>query len=550
MLKHPPTSSSDSAGQAGPLACARQRRLEAAAAELVRRLETGERMDVALLALEYPDLMPELGQRLHDLRRLRRAEEQARLRSGRMPPHDPRQAFLEEELETLRQALDAYEVLERVQYGGQGIVYRARQRSTNRIAALKLLLDGPLASERARHRFEREIELVSRLRHPNIITVYESGVVRGRHYYAMEFVAGLPIDDYVILHDLPPCGVVPLIVKVCRAVHHAHQNGVIHRDLNPANILVDEQGEPRVYDFGLAKDLWADRAEAGVSFTGAGAGTLPYLSPEQAGGQDGHVDVRSDVYSIGLVLYELLTDMLPYPVRGDAAAVQAAILHTEPMPLRRAVALGGRERAPGLDTINVDLERVLANALAKAKEERYQTAADFADDLERWLGGDAVVARADSRLYVLRKALRRHRLAVSVAATILAALAVSSVTVTVAWLRVRQGRDRAREAARVAYDLFDMALTDVEESVQPLAGGVAVRDRLIQRLSRKMPQLEALTGSDTALDPVLTRLLEKQGDIAAQQGQREAAKHYYGAFLDNCEGRLKSAAPGGLPAVG
>jgi eukaryotic-like serine/threonine-protein kinase len=516
----------------------RQRRIEAVLLEVARRIDTGGAVDVAELERTHEDLMPELAS---DLRMLLAARQGAQADAQAPAPHDAIEEVLDEELKVLRQTLDHYELLERVRYGGQGVVYRARQCGTNRIVALKVLLDGPLATERQRARFAREIEVVSRLRHPNIVTVYDSGVVRGRNFYAMEFVEGDPIDDYAALADMTPHDIVRLLVKVCRAVQHAHQNGIIHRDLNPSNILVDRDGEPRIYDFGLAKDLWAEGQDARYSMTGVGCGTLPYLSPEQAGAGDGLTDVRSDVYAIGLVLYELLTDMFPYPIRGEPSVVRRAIIQEEPLPLRRALAQGSADWAPQRAAVDQDLEAILVRALAKSKDDRYQTAGALAADLERWLDGDAVAARAGSRIYLLRKVLRRHKIAVGFAAVIAAAVTVSGIGITYYWLQARAERDNARRAAGVAYDLFDTSLTDVEEAVRPLAGGVAVRDRLIGRLSDKLPALERLAKSDPALDRVVARLLEKQGDIALQQGQRTAAAQYYRAFLDDSLQRVKSS---------
>jgi tRNA A-37 threonylcarbamoyl transferase component Bud32 len=506
----------------------RQRRIEAILIDVARHVASGDAVDPAAVVRQHEDLLPELA---GDLSLLLAARQRAQTDAQADTPTPAIEQVLDEELAVLRQTLEQYELLERVRYGGQGVVYRARQRGTQRIVALKVLLDGPLATERQRARFEREIELVARLRHPHIVTVYESGVVRGRNFYAMEFVAGDPIDDYAALADLAPRQIVQLMLKICRAVHHAHQSGIIHRDLNPSNILVDQDGQPRIFDFGLAKDLWAEGEDSRYTLTGLGCGTLPYLSPEQAGGGDGLTDVRTDVYAVGLILYELLTDMFPYPVRGEPSVVRHAILHEEALPLRQALAQGRADWAPGRDCIDRDLEAIVAKAVAKAKDDRYQTAAALADDLERWLAGDAISVRAGSRRYIVRKLLRKHKVAVGFAAVIVTACTVSAIGITHYWLQARAERDNSRSAARAAYDLFDTSLTDVEEAVRPLPGGVAVRDRLIGRLADKLPELARLAQSDPALDSVGTRLLEKQGDIAFQQGQRSAAVRYYQAFL-------------------
>jgi tRNA A-37 threonylcarbamoyl transferase component Bud32/tetratricopeptide (TPR) repeat protein len=506
--------------------------VDAIVSDSARRLDAGGSIDNDSLERAHPELMPELRERLRALLEVSESPRRT-LRSLRQAaPPTERGAWLEEDLEFLRRSLDKYEVLERVRFGGQGVVYKARQKGANRLVAIKVLLDGPLASERQRHRFEREVELISRLHHPNIVTMYDTGVVRGRHYFAMEFVEGLPIDDYALLHDLTPVELVQLFTKVCRAVSYAHQNGVIHRDLSPANILVDEQGEPHVFDFGLAKDVWASDEAPAYSFTGQVIGTLHYLSPEQAGGLDGKVDVRSDIYTLGVVLYELLTDGFPYPLSREPRQVRDAILNTDPEPLRKAATRGEGGRMREVDAINRDLETVLVKALAKEKGERYQSAAELADDLERYLRGDAVAARTDSQFYLLRKAIRRHRMAVGVAAIVMAALCATTIAITAFWVQARRERDNAREAARVAYELFDTAMTDLDAAVRPLAGGVAVRDRMMGTLVDQLPQLEALIEPDEALKVIGTHLAERRGDLAYERGERADAALHYSTFLE------------------
>jgi serine/threonine protein kinase len=513
----------------------RQSRVEAIVDELLRQRDAGQPIDPGRVENAHPELMPELGERLRALESIADARRRAlgELSAAR-PETDPR-TWMDDDLAFLRQALPQYEVLERLRHGGQGVVYRARQRGANRPVAIKVLLDGPLATDAQRSRFEREIELISRLRHRNIVTLYDTGRVRGRHYFAMEFIDGIPIDDYVLLHDLSPRQVVRLFVKVGRAVSYAHQNGVIHRDLSPSNILVDADGEPHVFDFGLAKDEWAADDTPVYSFTGQVLGTLYYLSPEQAGGLDGKTDVRSDIYTLGVVLYELLVDELPYDTEGGPQQVREAIVNTPPTGLRRAARRGGTDRIRDPDFINRDLESVLAKALTKEKDERYQSAAAFTDDLERCLNGAAVAARVDNPVYLLRKALRRYRGPVIVASIVLATLGASAVAVTGLWFQARRERDNAREATRVAYDLFDTAVNELETAVRPLAGGVAVRQRMIAHLADRLPRLETLIESDAALETITTRLSEKQGDLAFDQGDYASAARKYGAFLESSQ---------------
>jgi serine/threonine protein kinase len=413
----------------------RESRIQAILQEAMR----GSPSEDAALQQQHAEMMPELGERLRTLRAIQTAAAKARFQQEHTT--DPLELIWRENLTYLQDELPEYEILESVEYGGQGVVYKATQRATNRIVAIKVLLDGPLATERQRRRFAREVELCSRLNHPNIVTVYESGTVRGRNYCAMEFVEGLPIDDYVLLHAPSVRDTVRPFVNVCRAVSHAHQRGIIHRDLSPANILMDVNGDPHILDFGLAKDMWRDDAQhSNVSVAGQVVGTIPYMSPEQVGGLDGQVDVRSDIYTLGVVLFRLLAGALPYELRSRTG-LQVQILTADPLPMQRTarqINPAGRWR-----DLSRDLEMIVAKALAKDKEQRYQSAAALAEDLERYLAGEAVSARANHTLYVLRKTVRRHRVANVVADELpaLEALAASDQTLTdvVARLHDRQG---------------------------------------------------------------------------------------------------------------
>ncbi|HVP12019.1 MAG TPA: protein kinase [Phycisphaerae bacterium] len=508
-------------------------RITAIIEDVIRRRSTGENVGDEIVLREHPDLVPELEERLRLLRSIQSAARLAR--RGGSESSDatlPLQVF-EESRRFLQEALSGYEVFEELNYGGQGVVYKAFQIAAKRTVAIKVLLDGPLATSRQRHRFEREVELISRLRHPNVVTVYDSGLIRGRHYCVMEYVEGLTIDDYVLVEDLTVRDVVRLFVKVCRAVSYAHQRGVIHRDLNPANILVDQEGEPHVLDFGLAKDVWASGRERGSVVTAEGlcVGTLPYLSPEQAGGLDGQVDVRSDIYSLGVTLFRLLTGVFPYPVQDGSAKVREHIISAEPLRLRRAVALPEAESRREARAADQDLETILTKVLSKEKDHRYQSAAEFADDLERYLAGDAVQARVDSRFYILRRTLRKHRGAVAVALLFLAVLLASTVAVTMLWTQARFQRENAREVARVAHSAMGSVVSQIEEAIRPLAGGVQVRNELLQGVAEKLERLRPLVESDAAMEDLLATLREKQGDIASAQGHTEEAAGHFEAFL-------------------
>ncbi len=508
---------------------------------IIRQEDGGRSVDDAEIEQRYPELMPELGERLRAARAIHAAAQHAKQKLTSFGSDDGQTAPFEDDLTFLREALNGFEILERLEQGGQGVVYKAIQKATHRTVAIKVLLDGPLASERQRHRFEREVNLVSRLRHPNIVTLYESGLVRGRQYFAMEYVEGHPIGDHVLFHRPPVGEVVGLFVKVCRAISSAHQHGIIHRDLKPGNILVDLDGEPHVLDFGLAKCLEdGEGAVEGpsISLTGQVAGTLAYLSPEQAGGSGGDVDVRSDIYALGLILYRLLTGAFPYPIDGEPSTVRDNIVSQAPQRLRVAMRDPDAGIRPTAGRISDDLERIILKALAKEKPRRYQSADGLADDLDRYLAGEAVEAKADSSLYLLRKTIRKYRVHTTFAAVILVLLIVSSVLVTSLWWQARTERqraqaerDNARQVAVLAHATLDEVVNEFETSIRTLAGGAKVRDRMLEGMAGKLEQLRPLVESDVAMADVAARLREKQGDIAQAQGRRAEAAEHYGAFL-------------------
>lgn len=232
-------------------------------------------------------------------------------------------------------AIPGYEFVRALAMGGQGLVYLAVQKSTKRTVAIKLLHDDVHGSGEARRRFEREIELIAQLDHPNIVSIFDSGTAPdGRRYYVMDYVSGKPLDAFVRDARLSVEQVLRLLLQVCEAVEHAHQRGVLHRDLKPSNVIVDASGWPRVLDFGLAKRLAAP-ADVLLSQSRALLGTVPYMAPEQARTDAGAVDARSDVYALGVVMYKLLTNEFPYPVSGSLVEVVRHITVTPPVPPRR-----------------------------------------------------------------------------------------------------------------------------------------------------------------------------------------------------------------------
>lgn len=329
--------------------------------------------------------------------------------------------------------IPGYELAEELQRGGQGVVFRATQTRTGRPVAIKLMRDGPYAGAPERARFEREIRVLARLRHPYIVPIYDSGEASGWQYFVMDYIAGLPLDEFVAARGLTPRQTLILFVRVCDAVDAAHVRGVIHRDLKPANIRVDDSGVPHVLDFGLAKQPDSDEPDADRTLTGQFVGSLPWASPEQVSDDPGSVDMRSDVYSLGVILYRLLTGRHPYPLEGG---VRAVIERISAFPPRNPSSLR-RELDDELDTL-------VLKCLAKEPERRYQSAGELARDIRNYLTGRAIDAKRDSGWYVLRKQLRRHRFALLAAAAFVGLLLLSSL---VAW-SLYASAERARRAER------------------------------------------------------------------------------------------------------
>jgi predicted Ser/Thr protein kinase len=285
--------------------------------------------------------------------------------------------------------LGDYELLEEIGRGGMGVVYRARQINLNRQLAVKMILRGPLASAGDRERFLAEAQAAARLDHAGIVPVYQVGEIGGRMYFSMKYIEGPTLADLLRSGPLGPRRAARLLAKVSRAIDYAHRCGVLHRDLKPSNILIDAQGEPHVSDFGLAKQM---TEPDGVTHSGAVVGTPAYMSPEQAGG--GLLGPASDVYSLGAILYHMLTGEPPFQAASPVDTVMQVLEQDPPAPrqLNRQV--------------DRDLEVIAVHCLQKPPDLRYATAAELADDLEAYLNHEPIAARRGRFVQVLSRWFR------------------------------------------------------------------------------------------------------------------------------------------------
>ncbi len=411
-------------------------------------------------------------------------------------------------LETSRSFGD-YELLEEIARGGMGIVYRARQKALNREVAIKLLLHGALASGPDVERFRAEAAAAASLKHPGIVSIHEVAECEGQHYFSMDLIAGR--DLAMITRDglLPARQAAEIVARVADAVQHAHDHGVLHRDLKPSNILMDVEGRPHVTDFGLARRL----EDAGPhTQTGSLLGTPGYMSPEQAVGKTSKVDVRSDVYGLGTVLYHLLTGRAPF--NGESATdILRQVIENEPV-------------APSLlnHAIPRDLETICFKCLSKEPGRRYADARSVAEDLERFLRHEPILARPIGNLGRLARWARRKPVVAALSCAVLLLVFAGAVASVLFVRRIEQARRsetaqrvRAEDRQREGEQLIDFMLGDLADRLEPV-GRLDVLESTISQVDQfyaKIPP-EQMTPESRHSQ---AKALYQFADIRASQGR-------------------------------
>jgi tRNA A-37 threonylcarbamoyl transferase component Bud32/tetratricopeptide (TPR) repeat protein len=457
-----------------------------------------------------------------------------------------------------------YEILQELGRGGMGVVYKARQVKLDRVVALKMILAGNCAGPGERGRFLNEAHAAAQLPHPNIVGVYEVGEYDGGLFVALEYCPGDNLGKRLDGTPLPPPAAARLIETIARGVAAAHAAGIVHRDLKPANILLSAEGTPKVSDFGLARSLDDDPAPGsenrpGRTTTGAILGTPSYMAPEQAAGAAKHAGRAADVYSLGAILYELLTGRPPFKGASMLETLEQ-VRSWEPVSPRQL-----NPQAPR------DLETICLKCLEKAPARRYADAGELADELLRFLNGESIVARPVTAPERAWRWCRRNPAWAALGGAVAVLLAATSAVSATAYLMVReknlaiqeevrqkeeqrlaaeQARDLAERRRKHAASALDFFVNRVQSELTDALFAGGARQRILElALERLRQDVEAGQGADGLADRALMGACLKAGDLSWDQGQHEKAAGFYQRAYAAAE-RLHRADPASDKAKG
>lgn len=465
-------------------ATARQMRVRGVVEELISRRVRGEQVSDDEVRAAHRELQPELDDALEDLRMIEAARVTALDRTASVDGPTSRR-ITSHALPT--DAFIGYTILGELHRGGQGVVYRAIQSITQRAVAIKVMREGFLASPAELSRFEREVRVLGALNHPNIVAIHDTGVTASGHaYFVMDYVDGNDLDEFArqfqvraeegskaldpsrswrrpgspasnVSHRGRARAILAMFAKICDAVNAAHLLGIIHRDLKPSNIRVDLRGEPRILDFGLAKSSGGQTKLAGPNITATGqfVGTIPWASPEQLGGRSELIDTRSDVYSLGVILYQLLSGSFPYDMEGGIHEVMERVLRAEPRRLQTAGSW-----------VDDEVETMVLKCLAKEPQRRYQTAGELERDIRHYLADEPIEAKRDSGWYLAKKKLRRLRFVIGVGSAFLALTALALVALFIQFDKQRDLLSQVMKARVLAESTGTMAQREAKAKTE------------------------------------------------------------------------------------
>jgi tetratricopeptide (TPR) repeat protein len=510
-------------------------RLGAALFDCLEALEAGQSLDNLDLQSRYPDLADALREYFAGREEFEHlaAPLRAAVRESVTPA--PAQQLTVSEMPPLLPAkivgrrLGDYELLEKLGQGGMGVVYKARQKSLNRLIALKVLLEERAAAES--QRFRNEAQTVAELDHPRIVPVYEVGAYGNQFYFSMKLIEGGSLAQHLDRYVADPRAAARLVAEIARAVHHAHQRGVLHRDLKPSNILLDGEGRPHVTDFGLAKRVAVDSS---LTQSGQLVGTPSYMAPEQATSKKEPLTTAADVYGLGAILYALLTGRPPFRAETVLETLEQVKEREPDRP---------RTSNPRVDR---DLEVICLKCLRKEPEERYASAAALAEDLEHWLIGEAIQARPLGRAARFRRWCRRNPMVASLTATAAILTVVLFVGLAIALAVIWQKEHDTAEALKAVQQAKKeteaseaearAALEFLEERViaaarPELDGGLGYKVTLRQAVEAALPFVEKSFADQPLIEARMRRTLGlsflQLGDAKVAMQQFQLARALY-----------------------
>ncbi len=405
-------------------------------------------------------------------------------------------------------------MVRRIKTGGQGVVYEAVQESTNRRVAIKITRESMGHDLAAHARFQREIEVLSEIRSPNVAGVTDGGDLDGRLYFVTDYISGQQLDHYLATRRGSLTDVLELFATICEAVSTAHMRGIVHRDLKPSNILVDGKGQPHVLDFGLAKLInpddqvpshWRD-----ITVTGQFVGSLPWATPEQIEGDRDGVDIRTDVYALGVILCQMLTGEFPYEVAGPARMVMNNIIMAEP------------EVPESSDyAVKKDLRAIILKCLKKDPDRRYQSAGELARDVRRYLKSEPIEARLDSTWYFLSRTVRLHRALLATLAVFVAATATYAVTATMWYQRAQSSEQHVQRA----FDMIARLLVDAQKMGRDSGTSEDLR-KLLLELYSELTVTQNIREDDPTVQSLLADVLILLGGISLDENDVDQAETY------------------------
>lgn len=434
------------------------------------------------------------------------------------------------------QRIGQYDLLEEIGRGGMGVVYKARQRGLNRLVAVKMILSAH-ASQTERARFRLEAEAASQLQHPNIVQIHEVGTQDNTPYMAMELVEGPTLHKQLADHPLSPQAAATLVKDLAGAIDFAHQSEIVHRDLKPANILQAMDGTPKITDFGLAKQLssgdLSERQSDGLTKTGALLGTPSYMAPEQADAKFGPIGPATDIYALGVILYEAMTGRLPFHADTPIATLEQ-VRNQEPVPPRRL-----------LSSVPRDLETICLKCLQKEQARRYTSAALLAADLQRQLVGEPIVARRTGPIERSWRWCQRKPLAAALLALLALAIVAGSAGVISQWRRAEHNavvagveRDQAEANYQKARDVVDR-LTALSNELSNHPGAESIRQRTLEEALTLYESLLEQRSDDPVLSFETARAALRAGTIQHQLGRHTEAERTVRRGIEIVEALLR-----------